>query len=234
MALADEVNAWIAEVAPWQLAKSDDTLAAVQPVCTTALNAFRILVLYLQPVMPMLANKVVQFLNVESLGYDTLDQILVNHTIRPYEALITRIEMRDVEAMIQPDEKASAPMQQISATAKTESEAIAPECSIDDFAKVDLRVAKIVAAAPVEGADKLLSLTLDIGGGVTRQVFSGIKAAYQPEDLVGRLTVMIANLAPRKMKFGLSEGMVLAAGPGGKEIYLLEPDTGATPGQRIR
>jgi methionyl-tRNA synthetase len=234
MALADEVNAWIAEVAPWQLAKSDDTLAEVQPICTTALNAFRILVMYLQPVMPTLASKVTQFLNVESLGYDTLNHLLIDHAIRPYDALITRIEMRDVEAMIQPEETAITENQHASATADSLVEAIAPECSIDDFAKVDLRVAKIVAATPVEGADKLLRLTLDIGGGVTRQVFSGIKAAYSPEDLVGRLTVMIANLAPRKMKFGLSEGMVLAAGPGGKEIYLLEPDAGATPGQRIR
>ena len=231
MALADEVNAWIAEVAPWQMAKSEETLAEVQPVCTTALNAFRLLVLYLQPVMPTLASKVSRFLNVDHLTYDTLDQVLISHTIQPYEPLITRIDMGDVEAMIQPE----APAKDALPAPPAETiEAIAPECTIDDFARVDLRVAKIIAAGPVEGADKLLQLTLDLGGGTTRNVFSGIKAAYQPEDLIGRLTVMIANLAPRKMKFGLSEGMVLAAGPGGKEIYLLEPDSGATPGQRIR
>lgn len=231
MALADEVNAWIAEVAPWQMAKSEETLAEVQPVCTTALNAFRLLVLYLQPVMPTLASKVSRFLNVDHLTYDTLDQVLISHTIQPYEPLITRIDMGDVEAMIQPEAPAK---DALPAPAAETIEAIAPECTIDDFARVDLRVAKIIAAGPVEGADKLLQLTLDLGGGTTRNVFSGIKAAYQPEDLIGRLTVMIANLAPRKMKFGLSEGMVLAAGPGGKEIYLLEPDSGATPGQRIR
>ena len=231
MALADEVNAWIAEVAPWQMAKSEETLAEVQPVCTTALNAFRLLVLYLQPVMPTLASKVSRFLNVDHLTYDTLDQVLISHTIQPYEPLITRIDMGDVEAMIQPE----APAKDALPAPPAETiEAIAPECTIEDFARVDLRVAKIIAAGPVEGADKLLQLTLDLGGGTTRNVFSGIKAAYQPEDLIGRLTVMIANLAPRKMKFGLSEGMVLAAGPGGKEIYLLEPDSGATPGQRIR
>ena len=231
MALADEVNAWIAEVAPWQMAKSEDTLAEVQPVCTTALNAFRLLALYLQPVMPTLASKVSRFLNVDHLTYDTLDQVLISHTIQPYEPLITRIDMGDVEAMIQPE----APAKDALPAPPAETiEAIAPECTIEDFARVDLRVAKIIAAGPVEGADKLLQLTLDLGGGTTRNVFSGIKAAYQPEDLIGRLTVMIANLAPRKMKFGLSEGMVLAAGPGGKEIYLLEPDSGATPGQRIR
>jgi methionyl-tRNA synthetase len=231
MALADDVNAWIADVAPWQLAKNEDTLAQVQPICTTAINAFRLLTLYLQPVMPTLAAKVQAFLNVDSLSYDTLNDILLNHRIEPFTPLLTRIEMKDVEAMIQPE------VTEVKESTKTEVssdiEPIAPECTIDDFTKVDLRVATIVAAQPVEGADKLLQLTLDLGG-ETRQVFSGIKAAYQADDLVGRQTVMIANLAPRKMKFGVSEGMVLAAGPGGSEIYLLEPDQGAQAGQRIR
>lgn len=233
MALADDVNAWIAEVAPWQLAKSDDTVGQVQPICTTALNAFRLLVLYLQPVMPQLATKVATFLNVESLDYETLDQVLTNHAIRPYEPLVTRIEMRDVEAMIQPETATAATVAAVQPKALQSIEPIAPQCSLEDFMAVDLRVAKIVNATHVQGADKLLQLTLDLGG-ETRQVFSGIKAAYQPEDLIGRLTVMIANLAPRQMKFGLSEGMVLAAGPGGDAIFLLEPDAGATPGQRIR
>ena len=223
MALADDVNAWIADVAPWQLAKNDDTLDQVQPICTTAINAFRLLTLYLQPVMPTLAAKVEAFLNVDSQGYDTLHDTLLDHQIETFTPLLTRIELKDVKAMIRPD------VTEIKEPAKTkvasDIEPIAPECTLDDFSKVDLRIATIVAAEAVKGADKLLQLTLDLGG-ETRQVFSGIKAAYQAEDLVGRQTVMIANLAPRKMKFGVSEGMVLAAGPGGSEIYLLEPDQG--------
>ena len=231
MALADDVNAWIADVAPWHLAKSEDTLAEVQPICTTAINAFRILVLYLKPVTPVLTGKVQEFLQVGSLDYGTLNDTLLGHTIAPFTPLLTRIEMSDVEAMIQPE------VTEIDNSSKSETatniEPIAPECTIDDFTKVDLRVVTIVAAETVEGADKLLRLTLDLGG-ETRQVFSGIKEAYTAEDLVGRQTVMIANLAPRQMKFGVSEGMILAAGPGGSDIYLLEPDRGAKAGQRIR
>jgi len=231
MALADDVNAWIAEMAPWQLAKNEATLPDVQPICTTAINAFRLLVLYLKPVMPTLSDKVQHFLQVDRLDYESLNHTLLDHQIEAFTPLITRIEMKDVEAMIQPE------VTEIKETTETSTsgaiEPIEAECTIDDFAKVDLRVATIVSAEAVEGADKLLKLTLDLGG-EQRQVFSGIKAAYRAEDLVGRQTVMIANLAPRKMKFGLSEGMVLAAGPGGSEIYLLEPDQGANAGQRIR
>ncbi|MDC0883060.1 methionine--tRNA ligase [Litorivicinus sp.] len=231
MALADAVNAWIAEMAPWQLAKNEATLPDVQPICTTAINAFRLLVLYLKPVMPTLSDKVQHFLQVDRLDYESLNHTLLDHQIEAFTPLITRIEMKDVEAMIQPE------VTEIKETTETSTsgaiEPIEAECTIDDFAKVDLRVATIVSAEAVEGADKLLKLTLDLGG-EQRQVFSGIKAAYRAEDLVGRQTVMIANLAPRKMKFGLSEGMVLAAGPGGSEIYLLEPDQGANAGQRIR
>ncbi|MDB3998458.1 methionine--tRNA ligase [Litorivicinus sp.] len=231
MALADDVNAWIAEMAPWQLAKNETTLPDVQPICTTAINAFRLLVLYLKPVMPTLSDKVQHFLQVDHLDYESLNHTLLDHQIEAFTPLITRIEMKDVEAMIQPE------VTEIKETTETSTsgaiEPIEAECTIDDFAKVDLRVATIVSAEAVEGADKLFKLTLDLGG-EQRQVFSGIKAAYRAEDLVGRQTVMIANLAPRKMKFGLSEGMVLAAGPGGSEIYLLEPDQGAIAGQRIR
>ncbi|MDA8631108.1 methionine--tRNA ligase [Litoricolaceae bacterium] len=231
MALADDVNAWIAEVAPWQLAKNEATLPDVQPICTTAINAFRLLVLYLKPVMPTLSDKVQHFLQVDRLDYESLNHTLLDHQIEAFTPLITRIEMKDVEAMIQPEAT------EIKETTETSTsgaiEPIEAECTIDDFAKVDLRVATIISAEAVEGADKLLKLTLDLGG-EQRQVFSGIKAAYRAEDLAGRQTVMIANLAPRKMKFGLSEGMVLAAGPGGSEIYLLEPDQGANAGQRIR
>ena len=231
MALADDVNAWIAEMAPWQLAKNEATLPDVQPICTTAINAFRLLVLYLKPVMPTLSDKVQHFLQIDHLDYESLNHTLLDHQIEAFTPLITRIEMKDVEAMIQSE------VTEIKETTETSTsgaiEPIEAECTIDDFAKVDLRVATIVSAEAVEGADKLLKLTLDLGG-EQRQVFSGIKAAYRAEDLVGRQTVMIANLAPRKMKFGLSEGMVLAAGPGGSEIYLLEPDQGAIAGQRIR
>ena len=231
MALADDVNAWIAEMAPWQLAKNEATLPDVQPICTTAINAFRLLVLYLKPVMPTLSDKVQHFLQVDHLDYESLNHTLLDHQIEAFTPLITRIEMKDVEAMIQSE------VTEIKETTESSTsgaiEPIEAECTIDDFAKVDLRVATIVSAEAVEGADKLLKLTLDLGG-EQRQVFSGIKAAYRTEDLVGRQTVMIANLAPRKMKFGLSEGMVLAAGPGGSEIYLLEPDQGAIAGQRIR
>ena len=231
MALADDVNAWIAEVAPWKLAQSQDTLAEVQPICTTAINTFRMLVLYLKPVTPTLADKVQEFLQVDSLDYETLNDTLLDHSIAPFTPLLTRIEMKDVEAMIQPDvTEIDNPSESGIAT---NIEPIAPECTIDDFTKLDLRVVTILAAEAVEGADKLLRLTLDLDG-ETRQVFSGIKAAYKAEDLVGRQTVMIANLAPRKMKFGVSEGMILAAGPGGADIYLLEPDRGAKAGQRIR
>ena len=227
MTLADEVNAWIADEAPWTLAKSDDTVAQVQPICTTALNAFRLLTLYLKPVLPSLAERVGEFLNVSSLDYDTLDDTLLNHSISPFKALMTRLEMSDVEAMIQPTDDG------VEVKAAPAGEPLEAECTLDDFTKVDLRVARIQAAESVEGADKLLKLTLDLGT-ETRTVFSGIKHAYDPDQLIGRHTVMIANLAPRKMKFGVSEGMVLAAGPGGTEIYLLEADSGAQPGQRIR
>jgi methionyl-tRNA synthetase len=227
MTLADEVNAWIADEAPWTLAKSDETLARVQPICTTALNAFRLLTLYLKPVLPSLAERVADFLNVSSLDYDTLNDTLLNQSISPFKALMTRLEMADVEAMIQPVDAT------VEATPAPAGEPLAAECTLDDFTKVDLRVARIVAAESVEGADKLLKLTLDLGT-ETRTVFSGIKHAYDPDQLIGRHTVMIANLAPRKMKFGVSEGMVLAAGPGGADIYLLEADSGAQPGQRIR
>lgn len=227
MTLADEVNAWIADEAPWTLAKSDETLARVQPICTTALNAFRLLTLYLKPVLPSLAERVETFLNVSSLNYDRLNDTLLDHSIAPFKPLMTRLEMSDVEAMIQPVDAT------VEAKPAPAGEPLAAECTLDDFTKVDLRVARIVAAESVEGADKLLKLTLDLGS-ERRTVFSGIKHAYDPDQLIDRHTVMIANLAPRKMKFGVSEGMVLAAGPGGADIYLLEADSGAQPGQRIR
>lgn len=177
------------------------------------------------------------FLNCE-LRWDNYQQPLLNHAIQPFKALMQRVDPVKVQAMVdaskdnlQPAAPVTAPAAVASATDNIE--AIAPTINIDDFAKLDLRIAKIVSAEHVEGADKLLRLQLDLGN-ETRQVFAGIKAAYQPEQLVGRLTVMVANLAPRKMKFGMSEGMVMAAGPGGSEIFLLSPDDGATPGMRVK
>lgn len=233
MALADEVNAWIAEVAPWTLAKNPDTRNAVQPVCTTALNAFRLLTLYLAPVLPKLAERVATFLQVDTLDYADFDESLCGHRIAPYQALLTRVEMNQVTQMIQPQVDTTQAKPAVPEATTTPYEPIAETCSIDDFNRIDLRIALIVDAKPVTGADKLLELTLDLGDH-RRTVFSGIKAAYDPRTLIGRHTVVIANLAPRTMKFGISEGMVLAAGPGGADLYLLSPDAGATAGQRIR
>ena len=201
------------------------------------INLFRVLMHYLAPVLPNMAKEVEAFLNSE-LRWDNYQQPLLNHAIQPFKALMQRVDPVKVQAMVdaskdnlQPAAPVTAPAAVASATDNIE--AIAPTINIDDFAKLDLRIAKIVSAEHVEGADKLLRLQLDLGN-ETRQVFAGIKAAYQPEQLVGRLTVMVANLAPRKMKFGMSEGMVMAAGPGGSEIFLLSPDDGATPGMRVK
>ena len=234
MALADEVNAWIAEVAPWTVAKNPDTRDSVQALCTTALHAFRILTLYLQPVMPQLATRVEAFLSCAPLTYEHLGDTLYGQRIEPFKALLTRIEMDQVQQMIQPEVTLSE-TQTVTAAAEDVPtlEPIAPTCTLEDFQKIDLRVATILDAKAVQGADKLLELTLELGG-QTRTVFSGIKAAYDPSQLIGRQTVVIANLAPRTMKFGISEGMVLAAGPGGQDVFLLTPDPGATAGQRIR
>ena len=234
MALADVANEYIAAKEPWKLSKQEGKEADVVGICSLGINMFRALVRYLKPVLPAMAEKAELFLN------DTLDwtgelQPLLGHKIEKFKPLMQRIESEKVEAMVE-DSKSEIPetgseSAPIPTPGPLADEPLAAEISFDDFIKVDLRVAKIVAANHVEGADKLLQLTLDIGG-ETRNVFSGIKSAYQPEDLEGRLTIMVANLAPRKMRFGVSEGMVLAAGDN-KDIYLLSPDSGAQPGQRI-
>ncbi|MFO6423496.1 methionine--tRNA ligase [Motilimonas sp. KMU-193] len=241
MALADVANRYVDEKAPWVLAKQEGAEQQVQAVCSVGINLFRILMGYLKPVMPKLAERAEGFLN-ETLTWDGIQTPLVGHQISTFKALFQRVDPKQVEAMIA-EEKASfeaANKAKLEAQAKAakasqselEKEPIAEQISFDDFAKVDLRVAKIVKAESVKEAKKLLKLTLDIGG-ETRQVFAGIKSAYEPEQLEGKLTVMVANLAPRKMKFGMSEGMVLAAGPGGDELYVLSPDQGAVPGMRI-
>ncbi|MBK8676011.1 MAG: methionine--tRNA ligase [Cellvibrionales bacterium] len=233
MALADEANQYINDKAPWVLAKEGHQFAALD-VCTMGINLFRVLMIYLQPVLPVTAQKAAEFLNSKLAWQDDL-QPLLNHSILPFEAMMQRVDMKQVEAMLaeeKPAESSAAKKQDKKVTAPTD-DGIAPTIEIDDFAKIDLRVAKIIDAQHVEGADKLLQLTLDLGK-EQRNVFAGIKSAYQPEQLIGRLTVMVANLAPRKMKFGMSEGMVMAAGPGGKDIFLLTPDSGAQPGMRIK
>jgi methionyl-tRNA synthetase len=243
MALADSANEYIAAQAPWSLAKQEGTEQQVLDICSLGINMFRALLTYLKPVLPTLTAQAESFLD-ETLSWGNPIEFRRNSSINKFKPLLVRIEKDKVEAMIEAGKveasKTEASQQALTAesnqtgTTKGElaNEPLAPEIQFDEFAKIDLRVALITKAEHVDGAKKLLRLMLDIGG-ETRTVFSGIKSAYQPEDLEGKLTVMVANLAPRKMKFGLSEGMVLAAGPGDKEIYLLEPHSGAKPGQRV-
>ena len=229
MALADRVNEYVDTHKPWELAKKDGADAVLQDVCSVCIEAFRLITIYLKPVLPALATQVEAFLNVEALDFAAADRNLGAHTIGNYSHLMQRVDPKLLDALF---ELPAAPK------VVPGGEELAPEIKIDDFTKVDLRVARIVKAEPVEGSDKLLRLTLDVGEGRTRNVFSGIKSAYKPEDLEGKLTVMVANLAPRKMKFGVSEGMVLAASHADEKahpgLFVLEPFPGAQPGMRIR
>lgn len=237
MALADKANQYIDANKPWVLAKEAGKEQEVQDVCSTGLNLFRALITYLKPVLPKMAEAAETFLNTGELNWITIRQPLTAHRINKFKPLMTRVEKEKIDAML---EASRQDLKAESATSKQEKkkaskmENIAEQIEFDDFAKVDLRVARIVKAGHVEGADKLLQLTLDIGEDKPRNVFAGIKSAYSPEDLEGKMTVMVANLAPRKMRFGLSEGMVLAAGPGGKDLWILEPHEGAQPGMRIK
>lgn len=245
MALADKANQYIAEKAPWTIAKTDKQSPEVLAVCSTGINLFRILLVYLKPVLPVMAEKGEAFLNIEPLQWNDVDCLLLGHEINKFVPLMTRIEPAKVEAMMsdvaasqEVEAAANAAAEKSQVSSPLSQEPIAEEIGFNDFAKVDMRIALIKNAEHVKGADKLLKLDLDLGldaegNPSLRTVFSGIKSAYSPEDLVGRLTVVVANLAPRKMKFGMSEGMVLAAGPGGKEVWLLEPDSGAQPGMRV-
>ena len=248
MALADKANQYIDAKAPWVLVKDDSKQQEAHAVCSMGLNLFRVLMHYLKPVLPKMAADSEAFLNTELL-WSNYQTPLLDHAINPFKALMQRVDPVKVQAMITAsqenlqvtpsaapaaDTKSTANNAAQKATVVAEREPISDTISIDDFVKIDLRVAKIIAANAVEGADKLVQLILDIGGGETRQVFAGIKAAYSPESLIGRQTVMVANLAPRKMRFGMSEGMVLAAGPGGSDIFLLSPDDGAAPGMRVK
>ncbi len=232
MALADKANQFIDTAAPWVLIKDDTKQEEAHQVCSLGLNLFRVLMTYLKPVLPGMAANVEDFLN-DGLAWQGAQTALVSHPINKFKPLMQRVEMDKVNKMVEESkESLLAAKEKIDPNSPLAKEPIAAEIEFDDFAKVDLRVAKIAKAEHVEGADKLLKLTLDLGG-ETRQVFAGIKSAYAPEDIEGKLTVMVANLKPRKMRFGMSEGMVLAAGPGGKEIYILNPDDGSEPGMRV-
>ncbi len=238
MALADRANQYIDENKPWVLIKDEGMESAVQDICTVGLNLFRVLIAYLKPVLPITTAKVESFFNFGELTWHNIQRPLVDHEISAFEPLMTRIDPKAVEAMLE-ESKATVAVAQPPVTATNphlENFPIGETIEFDDFAKVDLRIARIVKAEHVQGADKLLQLTLDLGG-ETRNVFAGIKSAYSPEELEGKLTVMVANLAPRKMRFGMSEGMVLAAGPGGKDgkqIFILNPDEGAEPGMKVK
>ncbi|WP_374523203.1 methionine--tRNA ligase [Hydrogenophaga sp.] len=233
MALADQVNAYVDQNKPWELAKQEGQDARLHDVCTTCIEAFRLLTLYLKPVLPALAASVEGFLQSAPLVFADAQRLLgAGHAIQPYQHLMQRVDVKQLDALFEPP---AAPEPEKTVPG---GEPIAETISIDDFAKIDLRIAQIVNCEPVEGSTKLLRLTLDVGEGRTRNVFSGIASAYQPADLVGKLTVVVANLAPRKMKFGVSEGMVLAASHADEKaepgIYVLNPWPGAQPGMRVR
>jgi methionyl-tRNA synthetase len=231
MALADIANRYVDEKAPWVVAKQEGKDQELQDICSMGINLFRILMTYLKPILPSLTKRVEEFLKVE-LTWDSINTPLLNHDVAPFKALFNRIELAKAEAMVEASKQSAQPAKQL--TGPLADDPIQETITFDDFAKIDLRIALIKQAEFVEGSDKLLKLQLDIGG-ETRQVFSGIRSAYpDPKVLEGRLTVMVANLAPRKMRFGISEGMVMAAGPGGKDIYLLSPDNGAQPGMQVK
>jgi len=240
MALADKANQFIDTNAPWVTIKDDNKQQFTHDVCSLGINLFRILAVYLKPVVPALAAQSESFLNDE-LTWESSQTVLTGHSINKFKALMQRVDMDKVGAMIEDSKENLAAIDQQGTQQETQpnqdsplaKDPITDTISFEDFAKIDLRIARIVKADHVEKADKLLRLELDLGG-ETRQVFAGIKSAYNPEDLEGKLTVMVANLAPRKMRFGMSEGMVLAAGPGGDEIWLIEPHEGAQPGMKVK
>jgi methionyl-tRNA synthetase len=244
MALADVANRYVDEQAPWVVAKQEGRDADLQAICSMGINMFRVLMTWLKPVLPSLTERTEAFLNAE-LSWDGIQQPLLDHNISAFKALYSRVEMDKVNALIEASKEDAAAASQPAAvtTAKAASkpaasaavESVAETINFDDFAKVDMRVALIKTAELVEGSDKLLRLVLDMGGDETRQIFSGIRAAYpDPSVLEGRMTVVVANLAPRKMRFGVSEGMVLSAGPGGKDLFILGADSGAQPGMQVK
>ncbi|MCB1922565.1 MAG: methionine--tRNA ligase [Gammaproteobacteria bacterium] len=239
MALADLANQYIDDKAPWVVAKQEGRDAELHAICSMGINLFRVLIGYLKPVLPVMADKAEAFLNVAPMTWDSQAEPLLDHAIDKFKPLMTRVEKDKITAMVEDSkedlasEVKSGGGGKPAAGSPLATDPIAATIDYADFAKVDLRVVRIAKAEHVEGADKLLRLTLDLGG-ETRNVFAGIKSAYAPQDLEGKLTVMVANLAPRTMKFGVSEGMVLAAGPGGKDLFVLNPDDGAQPGMKVK
>jgi methionyl-tRNA synthetase len=241
MALTDRVNEYVDANKPWELAKKDGLEGRLHDVCSTCIEAFRVLTVLLKPILPNLATQVEAFLNVTPLTFANAQQALgPGHAIGDYKHLMQRVDPKMLDALFEPPAEPvePKPLDPDPNASLPGGEALAPTITIDDFAKIDLRIARIDACERVEGSTKLLRLTLDVGEGKTRNVFSGIASAYSPEDLVGQFTVVVANLAPRKMKFGVSEGMVLAASHGDEKahpgIYLLHPAAGVTPGLRVR
>jgi methionyl-tRNA synthetase len=252
MALADKANKFVDERQPWVIRKDPTREAELQDVCTITLNLFRQIVIYLAPVLPELAKQTEELLNRPIVSWADAQIPLAGTPVSPFTHLMKRIETKQVDAMVEESKEVTAAEQSAAsgapevpavafhpadtwqdAGAALAGEPLAAECTIDDFVKIDLRVARVIEAKHVESANKLLQLTLSLGGGETRNVFAGIKAAYKPEDLVGRLVICVANLKPRQMKFGLSQGMVCASGSGGSEVFLLTPDQGSVPGQRV-
>ena len=239
MVLADRANKYVDEMAPWTLRKDPAQAGKLQDVCTVCLNLFRQLAVYLAPVLPNLAAQTAELLGGQLNSWEQVSHPLVGTPVRPFQHMLKRVELAQVQKMIddsKPEENVSPSVASASADslAYLEKEPLTEaHCTIDDFVKVDLRVARVLEVEEVKESDKLLRFTLGLGGDVKRNVFAGLKGVYKPEDLAGKLVIFCVNLAPRKMKFGMSEGMVLAAGAGGKEIFVLSPDTGAEPGMRV-
>ena len=231
LALADTANSWINEMQPWVLAKKPNEQQLLHQVCTVGINIFRVLSVYLKPVLPKLVASVEEFLNIACFTWNDSKKLLLGHTINKFTPLMQRIEQDKITAMLDASTKKETIVKV--ANQNIESNPLAATINIDDFTKVDLRIGKIIAAKNVEKAAKLLQLTIDIGEEQPRNIFAGLKSAYTAEQLQGRYTVVVANLAPRKMRFGISEGMVLAAGTGGKELWVLEPDAGVQVGMRV-
>ena len=241
MELADQANPFVENNAPWELRKDPDNAQKLQDVCTVSLNLFRTLAIYLAPVLPDLATKTGELFGEALTDWNQTKTPLVGSNITKFKHMMQRVDPKGIEAIIaESKEEAEAAAKALATPSNWDDSdeditnaPIADEITIDDFLKVDLRVARVIEANEVPEARKLVQLTLSLGGSETRNVFAGIKAAYEPADLVGKLVVLVANLAPRKMKFGVSEGMVIASGPGGEDIHLIEPGSGAKPGQRV-
>jgi methionyl-tRNA synthetase len=232
--LADEANRYVEQNQPWVTIKTDPE--KTRTTLTAIINAVRILTIYLKPILPKYAEKVEKFLNVDKLSFEDIGTVLENHKINDFKRLVERIDEEQVNAMVEESKEGTRPAgsqtQSPQPTASEPAEPFKPECTIEDFAKIDMRIAKVIKAEAVEGADKLLRLVLDVGG-PEKSVLAAIAKAYKPEELTGKIVVYLANLKPRQMRFGLSEGMILAVGTGGKDIFMLSADTGAKPGQKV-